>query len=339
MNIENTLQERGTRYGVFEDHARITQNIKRAMANSPNWNGLADDQRECLEMIAHKVGRILNGDPNYHDSWHDIMGYTKLVADRLAVVTETFGPLDELLTTEEKAALLSEPYYVASPDDIQITMTGESVRPSVNLGEPLYQPGAKDIKQFVSDDPVALKSTARVTINSIGEPCQVVDDMRYEDVLQRDQKELWSEDEEERAGIIAHNGNDGDHYVFGGDSSHDWSVISAVMLEGRGDDAEATRKVIDVERIINRFVGSWVEEKFKNTGIGVPFGVAKRELFDCGMVFYYERGTKSIANYRRIYEGTEESVFYPEVTYDVEIRDTNGITVAYCCQDSDVVGV
>ena len=84
MNIEKTLEERGSRYGSFPEHARITQNIKRAMEDSPNWTTLADDQRETLEMIAHKVGRILNGDPNYHDSWHDIIGYTKLVADRLA---------------------------------------------------------------------------------------------------------------------------------------------------------------------------------------------------------------------------------------------------------------
>ncbi len=63
---------------------RITQNLKRAMQDSPNWNSLTDQQREALEMVAHKIGRILNGDPNYHDSWHDIIGYTKLVADELA---------------------------------------------------------------------------------------------------------------------------------------------------------------------------------------------------------------------------------------------------------------
>jgi hypothetical protein len=82
-SIEATLVERGSRYGTFTGHAAITQNIKDAMRASPNWNTLADDQKECLEMIAHKAGRILNGDPNYHDSWHDIVGYTKLVADRL----------------------------------------------------------------------------------------------------------------------------------------------------------------------------------------------------------------------------------------------------------------
>lgn len=82
-DIAATLAERGKRYGAFTEHARITQSLKRAMAESPNWAKLDDDQIECLEMIAHKIGRILNGDPHYHDSWHDIVGYTKLVADRL----------------------------------------------------------------------------------------------------------------------------------------------------------------------------------------------------------------------------------------------------------------
>jgi hypothetical protein len=82
-DIGKTLAERGTRYGDFGEHARITQAIKRVMSDTPNWAGLADDMRETLEMIAHKVGRILNGDPSYHDSWHDIIGYTKLVADKL----------------------------------------------------------------------------------------------------------------------------------------------------------------------------------------------------------------------------------------------------------------
>lgn len=82
-DIEMTLAERGSRYGEFAEHARITQNIKIAMADSPNWQKLAADQKEALEMLAHKMGRILNGDPDYHDSWHDIIGYTKLIADRL----------------------------------------------------------------------------------------------------------------------------------------------------------------------------------------------------------------------------------------------------------------
>lgn len=82
-NIDNTLNERGTRYGDFEDHAFITQDLKAVMQETPNWDQLKADQKEALEMTAHKIGRILNGDPNYIDSWHDIIGYIRLVEQRL----------------------------------------------------------------------------------------------------------------------------------------------------------------------------------------------------------------------------------------------------------------
>lgn len=81
--IDTTLNERGTRYGAFTGHADITQGLKAVMQKSPKWGELANDQKEALEMTAHKIGRILNGDPNYIDSWHDIIGYTRLVEQRL----------------------------------------------------------------------------------------------------------------------------------------------------------------------------------------------------------------------------------------------------------------
>jgi hypothetical protein len=81
--VDATLQQRGNRYGEYKDHARITWNIKRAMEDSPNWASLEDYQKEALCMVAHKVARILNGDPNYADNWHDIQGFCKLVEDRL----------------------------------------------------------------------------------------------------------------------------------------------------------------------------------------------------------------------------------------------------------------
>lgn len=81
--VNKTLAERGNRYGDFAGHAQITQQIKRAMAEGRNWSTLPDDMKEALEMIAHKIGRILNGDPEYIDSWHDIIGYARLVEKRL----------------------------------------------------------------------------------------------------------------------------------------------------------------------------------------------------------------------------------------------------------------
>lgn len=82
-DIDNTLAQRGARYGEFVDHADITQGLKTVMNRTPKWAALADDQKEALEMVAHKIGRILNGDPNYIDSWTDIIGYTRLVEKRL----------------------------------------------------------------------------------------------------------------------------------------------------------------------------------------------------------------------------------------------------------------
>jgi len=84
-DIEETLQERGSRYGAFVEQARVTANIKHAMAESNNWKRLAPYQREALEMIAMKTARILTGNPNDFDSWHDIEGYSKLAADQVGL--------------------------------------------------------------------------------------------------------------------------------------------------------------------------------------------------------------------------------------------------------------
>jgi hypothetical protein len=86
MDIQSTLEARGERYGKFAGHAGISQGLKAIMHHSPGWGRLAPDQAEALEMVVHKIARILNGDPDYVDSWHDISGYAKLVEDRLSAL-------------------------------------------------------------------------------------------------------------------------------------------------------------------------------------------------------------------------------------------------------------
>lgn len=85
-SIAATLAERGKRYGEFIGHATVTQELKGVIRDQLMIRNrvLADDQQEALDMICHKIGRIINGDPDYADSWHDIAGYAQLVADRLA---------------------------------------------------------------------------------------------------------------------------------------------------------------------------------------------------------------------------------------------------------------
>ncbi len=80
-NINEMLDGRANRYGSFEGHARISQALKRAMQDSPNWSKLTDVQKEGLEMMQHKVARMLNGDPSYLDNIVDIVGYSTLVKD------------------------------------------------------------------------------------------------------------------------------------------------------------------------------------------------------------------------------------------------------------------
>lgn len=85
FTITDILIQRGQRYGKFTGHAEVTQDLKTQIALHLKFRSkqLAPDQQEALDMICHKIGRIVNGDPDYDDSWQDIAGYAQLVADRL----------------------------------------------------------------------------------------------------------------------------------------------------------------------------------------------------------------------------------------------------------------
>lgn len=82
-DVSKTLNARNERYGTFSVQAAISQTLKNFMRQSPNWDSLDPDMAEALDMIQHKIARILNGDPRYADSWHDIAGYATLVDKRL----------------------------------------------------------------------------------------------------------------------------------------------------------------------------------------------------------------------------------------------------------------
>lgn len=99
---DRLLAERGKTYGDFTFHAEITQELKRVMGAAPGWQRLNAHQREALEMIQHKVGRILNGDPNYRDSWADIGGYARLAEERCNQQTPA-AQLQALVRAQVKA--------------------------------------------------------------------------------------------------------------------------------------------------------------------------------------------------------------------------------------------
>lgn len=92
--VRNTLNERGGRYGRFDKHAGLADRLIRIAQfectdlavlgkERKGWLRLAPDQRHSIRYILDKIARILEGDPDYTDNWHDIAGYATLIEDRL----------------------------------------------------------------------------------------------------------------------------------------------------------------------------------------------------------------------------------------------------------------
>ena len=83
--VDKVLDTRAGQYGSFMQSADTVIRIKSIMHNAVARNEvhLYPDQLQALDMIATKISRIVNGNPNHTDSWTDIAGYATLVADRL----------------------------------------------------------------------------------------------------------------------------------------------------------------------------------------------------------------------------------------------------------------
>lgn len=76
--VTDTLDARGKRYGDFEKGSVIAVNLKNVLRRAENYQKLDAAHKQALDIIMDKVSRILNGDPNYTDNWHDIAGYATL---------------------------------------------------------------------------------------------------------------------------------------------------------------------------------------------------------------------------------------------------------------------
>lgn len=83
--VDTVLDTRADQYGSFMQGADIAIRIKSIMHNAVARNDIHmfPDQLLALDMIAVKISRIVNGNASHRDSWLDIAGYAKLVADRL----------------------------------------------------------------------------------------------------------------------------------------------------------------------------------------------------------------------------------------------------------------
>lgn len=83
MNTKDILNERGKTHGDFTDNARVSQELKDVLKAHPRYHALTAVQAESLDMICHKIARIIAGNPNFEDHWADLAGYATLVIERL----------------------------------------------------------------------------------------------------------------------------------------------------------------------------------------------------------------------------------------------------------------
>lgn len=81
---QSVIEQREASHGSYYHQARTAQELKKLIHDhSHGWRSLSVEQRESLDMIAVKISRILNGNPNEPDHWRDLAGYATLVANTL----------------------------------------------------------------------------------------------------------------------------------------------------------------------------------------------------------------------------------------------------------------
>ena len=75
---ETVVPNRDRQHGGMQAVGDVSQLIKGAMRDGRNWERLSCGYCEALDMIAHKIGRVLSGaDPHDPQHWEDIAGYAQ----------------------------------------------------------------------------------------------------------------------------------------------------------------------------------------------------------------------------------------------------------------------
>jgi len=79
MPLEDTLKERHSQHGKFEDNAEVTEKILSILRDSPNYHKFPAIIKVGVWHIVHKLARACCGDYRHKDHWHDIGGYVMLI--------------------------------------------------------------------------------------------------------------------------------------------------------------------------------------------------------------------------------------------------------------------
>lgn len=244
MSVEQTLKERGTRYGDFTDHAQICQDLMRVMQRAKNqnsWPDLSDVQRQALTVIADKIARILSGDPDYADNWHDIQGYARLVEERLPVLVGA----TPASCCPDCGAPEGDLHYVLCPR------------------LPVPEEHAKAVEEAFAAEQFSFKP---------------ITGQEFKDACAAAAKRIDAQFDETRADIIGQNGNDGEHYaVPAGVDINDWRTWQV------GDKLECIEEYSDgdytEDRIARHEIVTVVEVEPREYGGDLPVKVQGTAYF------------------------------------------------------------
>ena len=80
MTVENILTERQNTHGDYKEVAEMAQLFRKLMRKTVGWTDMNDAQREALDSMATKFGRIGSGNPHFRDHWDDLAGYATLAS-------------------------------------------------------------------------------------------------------------------------------------------------------------------------------------------------------------------------------------------------------------------
>ena len=97
FNADNTTDERNIvdhraeTHGDFASNAKVSQKLKTVVRESAHYENLTYEEREAIDMILHKIARIVSSRVHFIDHWRDLIGYSELVVRKLK---KTSGAMD-----------------------------------------------------------------------------------------------------------------------------------------------------------------------------------------------------------------------------------------------------
>lgn len=101
-DVKKIIEGRSKTHGGYLRNAEITWSIMDTLMTGSRWHDLHPAQKETLHMIAHKMHRIVNGDPMFLDHWVDIEGYTHLIVENIDKIRGTvLLPLGDKFSREQ----------------------------------------------------------------------------------------------------------------------------------------------------------------------------------------------------------------------------------------------